>query len=454
MKLTNCLYRQNYRWLFKTMWKFQKSKMNDGFLNKPLYLDKAASDRFISCVIFHLQGIPIVKGSELWKEHLPVFPKWQPSVADDIQFKPLPTIKDHPDYHETPAHEFNTDCQLVEGEKQALILTKSQPLYQLPQSVQRLIGLVDVPDQDELMQRVIMQANRLEPTKDKLPRRHNPDLPIWKFKAEYGIPDYKIAVLTVQNMLKICMSLVGCHPDLLTSRRMFSDIELSTFYHYNSKYGDTDIFIKGNTDAMIYASKRLDPFVGPDVIDQSISFNLPSIYPLSPTIDLKNQHVWKYENLLGYKGLGPFRHPHPHLMFLCYDDLWSSSQHNAKGLMFSFGYACALAKNIYGDDIKQLPQPISTQCVVTNGRSFNFVCFQLNTLDFEESPVKNLVWFDSDNMLFDKIIPKRAMLRHTKYENYSPEVLKKVIAMFINGADIKIDMTAKSADVNRTVSAA
>jgi len=38
------------------------------------------------------------------------------------------------------------------------------------------------------VQRLIMQANVWDPTKDKLPKRHNPDLPIWKFKAEWGIP--------------------------------------------------------------------------------------------------------------------------------------------------------------------------------------------------------------------------------------------------------------------------
>lgn len=38
-----------------------------------------------------------------------------------------------------------------------------------------------------------MQSHKWEPTKVKLPKRKNPDLPIWKFKAELGIPDYKIA---------------------------------------------------------------------------------------------------------------------------------------------------------------------------------------------------------------------------------------------------------------------
>ena len=35
----------------------------------------------------------------------------------------------------------------VTGEKQALILTKTQPFYELPDNVQKLIGAVDIPDQ-------------------------------------------------------------------------------------------------------------------------------------------------------------------------------------------------------------------------------------------------------------------------------------------------------------------
>ena len=43
------------------------------------------------------------------------------------------------------------------------------------------------------MKRIILRSHKFEPTKVKLPKRKNPDLPIWNFKAEYGIPDSKIA---------------------------------------------------------------------------------------------------------------------------------------------------------------------------------------------------------------------------------------------------------------------
>ena len=85
-----------------------------------------------------------------------------------------------------------------------------------------------------------------------------------------------------------------------------------------------------------------------------------------------------------------------------------------------------------------LPEPISVQCIHTgNGIDFHFACFQLNTMNFQnEEGVKNLAWFDNDNALFNKILPKRALLRNTKYEDYNPLVLRKILACWINGAKL------------------
>ena len=53
--------------------------------------------------------------------------------------------------------------------------------------------------------------------------------------------------------------------------------------------------------------------------------------------------------------------------------------------------------------------------------------------------IKNMAWLDSDNALFNKILPKRAMLRNTKYEDYDPMVLQKIIAMYVNGGQLDAD---------------
>lgn len=62
-----------------------------------------------------LAGIPVTKPAEVLSKNEPVFPEWSPEVPDDVQFKPLPTIKDDPDYHEEAIYQFTPDSKLIEG---------------------------------------------------------------------------------------------------------------------------------------------------------------------------------------------------------------------------------------------------------------------------------------------------------------------------------------------------
>lgn len=79
--------------------------------------------------------------------------------------------------------------------------------------------------------------------------------------------------------------------------------------------------------------------------------------------------------------------------------------------------------------------------MLTDGIRFHLSFFQLNTLDYsKEAGVKNLAWFDTDNKLFEKILPKRAMLRNTKYEDYDPKVFRKLLAMYIYGVNLNTGM--------------
>jgi len=104
-------------------------------------------------------------------------------------------------------------------------------------------------------------------------------------------------------------------------------------------------------------------------------------------------------------------------------------------------------------ETKVLPEPISTQCILTDGDIFRFVCFQLNTLNFETSDgVKNLVWFDEDERpLFNRLLPKRAMLRNTRYLDYDPDVFRQLVAFYVNGFTLS---DTDSAGVHSTTAAA
>ena len=90
-------------------------------------------------------------------------------------------------------------------------------------------------------------------------------------------------------------------------------------------------------------------------------------------------------------------------------------------------------------DVTTLPEPVCVQAVSSNGVKFQFGCFQLNTLDLSsDKGIKNLAWFDNDNFMYQRMEPKRAMLRNTQYQDYDPEVLRKLLAFYVNGADLSI----------------
>ena len=97
-------------------------------------------------------------------------------------------------------------------------------------------------------------------------------------------------------------------------------------------------------------------------------------------------------------------------------------------------------------DVKNLPEPITIQCIYSNGELFSFMVFQLNTMDFETTShrIKNFVWFDRDNTMYNKILPKRAMLRNTQYEDYNPEVFQKMLAFYVNGSSSVASITKDS----------
>jgi len=270
-----------------------------------------------------------------------------------------------------------------------------------------------------------MQSNVWDPTKVKLPRRINTRLPGWKFKAEWGIPNYRIASTMIRNIMQLCAMAV---PDVYQDRMTVYDPYLYTFFYYEGKH----VAINADNDLMVCSRYPLPLLAEENLVDESANYNLPDIFPLSATIDLYKQHVWRAENMPGWKNEYCF--PHTHTLFVTYNDWWSTSQRNAKALMYCFGQTLAMAKYLYGFDIKILPRPIAIHCVLTNGIQFSFTSFQLNTLATDSRDgIKNMVWFENDNAMYSKILPQRAMLRNTAYENYDPKVLDKLFAMYTYG---------------------
>ncbi|KAJ0059311.1 hypothetical protein NL108_015496, partial [Boleophthalmus pectinirostris] len=265
---------------------------------------------------------------------------------------------------------------------QALWLTKTKLIDGLPP---RLLSLAQdpanqIPDQDERVKNAIKHARFWDTTEPKPVRE-------------------RYSKVLLQNLLHLCASLQPTHPAL--GRRILAEQHsLAATW----KRGE-DLFQIRGLNGLLYTS--MDPLpVQSELqdVEGSREHVLESFYPVSPTIDLQQVNVYHHEkNSTGFREGYPF--PHAHTLFF-YDQKNQRSslqpdQFRAKMVMFAFGNALARAHLQYGPQT-MLEHPIVVQAVGTNGRYFHFLVFQLNTTNLsEDSGVKNLVWLDKDQELYE-----------------------------------------------------
>jgi large subunit ribosomal protein L37 len=81
--------------------------------------------------------------------------------------------------------------------------------------------------------------------------------------------------------------------------------------------------------------------------------------------------------------------------------------------------------------VKDLPEPITIQCIQTDGRLFHFAVFQLNTLNLNGiDGKKNIFWMMPRFPLFSSCMYVKGK---PLLEGYNPEVFSRFLAFFSNG---------------------
>lgn len=101
-----------------------------------------------------------------------------------------------------------------------------------------------------------------------------------------------------------------------------------------------------------------------------------------------------------------------------------------RALLKAFTAAAGSARQKFGNDVKELPEPITIQCIHADGKAFYFSVYQLNTLDLDnDSGTKNYSW----------IMPKMNLYEKAEYmegipilEGYNPEVFERILAFYKN----------------------
>lgn len=63
--------------------------------------------------------------------------------------------------------------------------------------------------------------------------------------------------------------------------------------------GQRHVMVRGPQTATVFTNRPIEPFASQEVVDESVMYELPELFPLAPTIDLVKQHVWRPENVTG-----------------------------------------------------------------------------------------------------------------------------------------------------------
>lgn len=258
----------------------------------------------------------------------PIFPPWERGW-NDPRFHRAAPIHEQPLYKEQPCYIFHQRCRLLEGMKQALWLTKTKLIEGLPKKV---LSLVDDPtnhieNQEQRVLDIISHARLWHSTED-IPKRET------------------YCPLIVDSLLQLCKSQILKHPSL-ARRTSAQNCSLATTWNRESLL----LQVRGTSSTMLSAKDPLPPIASREEVEATRSHVLETFYPISPTIDLQECHVYEVKDDTGFREGYPYPHPHT-LYFLEKANLrpqrFLPEQLRAKMLLFAFANALAQARLLYG----------------------------------------------------------------------------------------------------------
>lgn len=418
MKITQVLCKQHIGRLIKWQWRAQRKKT----------LIETSAEKVLAS-----RNIPVVDAVQFVRE-----PLFEASKQDIHQLLdnivgpaklPPKTDQTHPLWNDDPCYVYGDHNVLVHGFDQAKVFTNTiEPEHGLPPYFKELYEAYRLPDQDEHVQRIITSSLLFDAVQEKLPIRKDPKRPAWKFPRDYGIPDVRRNNLIVSRLLQLCESSVGN----MTSGKV---IAKDTFFKVPLPRTD-NISLNVRADLLLLSDVCLPPYT------DDVQGELPDLYPLDSKISLDEINIYNKNEFVSSIA-GKFNNIHT--AFVHYNEMEVKNLYETpvletqilgRSLMKAYAFAVANAKSKYGEDVRELPEPITLQCVQTNSQWFHFSVFQLNTLaSSEKDEKKNYFW---QTPLLDMYKTCIFLEGIPHLEHYNPEVFKHFLAFYMNGTEYEI----------------
>ncbi|XP_067616126.1 large ribosomal subunit protein mL37 isoform X1 [Eurosta solidaginis] len=289
-----------------------------------------------------------------------------------------------------PCYIYGNNNVLIGGLQQALKLTKSFEIRGLPKSIEnievRITTSMEANIKEAIMTSNMLFADQVKLLKPKpsRPRTHN--LP-----QDYNISNGRKISSLIYKLLTECEQNAG--RDINSQRRL---LDLMNFKVAVPKR-DGLLQFEVDEGKMITSNRPLA------TIESHYDTNVPELHHIRDTISLPKQCMYSADDIYSLHS----NCCHPHTVFLYFDKNYlknihdgdaNTSQFQSRNLLIAFGVAAARAKQIYGDmALNDLPKPIVVQSIQTDGRTFHFGVFQLNSLQIDHSESPRNYWFHKPN---------------------------------------------------------
>lgn len=352
-----------------------------------------------------LQNVNIIDPLAAEKTSRDDKPTWQPARRHPMLegFFPQPTIEDHPNYHATPIKKFDRTCKFHAGIEQVGLLTKTKTV----QGLASLPSFEPKANNDKIVSNYIKQALAFTPTKVVSPRLEIPSDVKFMIAREYATPQTEQMKVLLDNLIRLCnINISQQAKGPLTDRVLLQDSPVSAIIN---RGGDL-VQIRRNSEFTLFTNKPLSPVAPQAQIDETVSHQLIDMYPIFPTIDLVDNHVYDLtENTYGWdQTQTSLKFANTHTFFHVDAEQLNDEANAAKLMMFAFGSAIAQSRSLQAkkqlelNDDMTLKKPIVINGVsISDSHRLNFVQYQLNTLNLKDNVgVKNLCFYDTGNQLY------------------------------------------------------
>lgn len=338
-------------------------------------------------------------------------------IAQEVE-KPVP---------QRNAYQFTDDITLQEGLAQAQWLTNTQIISNsLPQYVSSAIEELST-DTHQLIKRNLANVTIFDAYQAKLPKRKDPQKPMWVFPRDYGIPLSRLMNNLCRSLLQGCV--LNADNELILNRNITEKVPIFVCLDHTNKKLNLS-----TTIGQLVSSTQPLPLIQEPTMCPSGS--LPDMYPLNHFIGMQ-QTISSKELITFPFNITKTSWPHLHTVIFYHDPHIvhnltelpvTNHQLSGQFLMRCFTAAAGFARHKF-KTVMQLPHPIVIQCVQTDGQQFMFGVFQLNTLELDQDKLRNYFWFTPQKSLYSKAGYESG--RPVLYE-YNPEIFDTLFALYTN----------------------